>query len=327
MARNEEAPRAFVKRVRTLMEGAYATSTINGYEAAFLRLVNWCEREGLPALSLADEDLARYITEYGEAVAPKTVKLALTGIGAVLRLGGAEDFTDGPEVKLAWRRLARAKGLAAQQAVPLTRVVLRALLATCGNDVRGQRDRALLLLGYYSLCRGTELCRFTFADLEPLPGGRYAIHLAFSKTDQEGHGRRVPLPESVYRALCRWQETVGDERWILRPVRNGRIGNAPMTAQAVGRVLQHLQARAGIQLPRLLTSHSFRIGAAIDLLNDGVPLEQIMLRGGWRSSSSAMLYLKQWQLAQDFETHTVEVATEEELTAPKARRFRRAPDW
>ena len=41
-----------------------------------------------------------------------------------------------------------------------------------------------------------------------------------------------------------------------------------------------------------LSGHSFRVGAALDLLEQGEPLERIMLRGGWQTESTAMKYLK-----------------------------------
>jgi len=43
-----------------------------------------------------------------------------------------------------------------------------------------------------------------------------------------------------------------------------------------------------------LSGHSFRVGAALDLLNKNTPLEKIMLRGGWRSEASAMRYPQSW---------------------------------
>ncbi len=43
-----------------------------------------------------------------------------------------------------------------------------------------------------------------------------------------------------------------------------------------------------------LSGHSFRVSAAIDLLNKKIPLEKIMLRGGWKSETSAMRYLQSW---------------------------------
>ena len=45
-----------------------------------------------------------------------------------------------------------------------------------------------------------------------------------------------------------------------------------------------------------LSGHSFRVGAALDLLEQGEPLEKIMLRGGWRTDSTAMKYLRNWAL-------------------------------
>jgi hypothetical protein len=46
-----------------------------------------------------------------------------------------------------------------------------------------------------------------------------------------------------------------------------------------------------------LSGHSFRVGAALDLLNKNIPLEKIMLRGGWKSEASAMRYLQGWIIA------------------------------
>jgi len=43
-----------------------------------------------------------------------------------------------------------------------------------------------------------------------------------------------------------------------------------------------------------LSGHSFRVGAAEDLVDKGVPLEKIMLRGGWKSENTALRYLRNW---------------------------------
>ncbi len=43
-----------------------------------------------------------------------------------------------------------------------------------------------------------------------------------------------------------------------------------------------------------LSGHYFRVGAALDLLEQGEPLERIMLRGGWQVDSTGMSYLRNW---------------------------------
>ena len=41
-----------------------------------------------------------------------------------------------------------------------------------------------------------------------------------------------------------------------------------------------------------LSGHSFRVGAALDLLDKGVPFEKIMLRCRWKSENTALRYLR-----------------------------------
>jgi hypothetical protein len=76
----------------------------------------------------------------------------------------------------------------------------------------------------------------------------------------------------------------------------GDIGTAFSTASLNGR-LQQLQAQAGLDLVGNLSGHSFRVGAALDLLEQGESLENIMLRGGWQSESTVIRYLRAWQAA------------------------------
>jgi len=37
------------------------------------------------------------------------------------------------------------------------------------------------------------------------------------------------------------------------------------------------------------------VGAAVDLLDQGLSIEQIMLKGGWKSETTALRYLRNWQ--------------------------------
>ena len=43
-----------------------------------------------------------------------------------------------------------------------------------------------------------------------------------------------------------------------------------------------------------LLGNSFRVGAALELLDKNILLEKIILRSGWKSEASAMRYLRNW---------------------------------
>ena len=64
---------------------------------------------------------------------------------------------------------------------------------------------------------------------------------------------------------------------------------------STNRRLRELQAQAGLDLGGTLSGHSFRVGAALDLLEQGETLEKIMLRGGWQAESTVIQYLRAWQ--------------------------------
>jgi len=88
---------------------------------------------------------------------------------------------------------------------------------------------------------------------------------------------------------------VGCDGYILRSInKHGHIGDSlnPASISTILKTLQEGLKTGSYKQP--LNGHSFRVGAALDLLEQGEPLEKIMLRGGWQSDSTAMKYLRNW---------------------------------
>jgi hypothetical protein len=71
-------------------------------------------------------------------------------------------------------------------------------------------------------------------------------------------------------------------------------GTTDNTPASINHILKSLQKQAGLNQTGGLSGHSFRVSAAIDLLNKNILLEKIMLRGGWKSEARAMRYLRNW---------------------------------
>ena len=143
--------------------------------------------------------------------------------------------------------------------------------------------------------RRSELCNFTFEDLTRVPGRGQAIRLVRSKTDQEGASKLIPISAPLHSLLTEWQDKYQLEGVILRSVdRHGNIGDK-LNSGSIGAILNRLKASLGSEINNCrFSGHSFRVGAAIDLLEAGASLETIMLRGGWRSQDNAMNYLRGW---------------------------------
>jgi integrase len=82
--------------------------------------------------------------------------------------------------------------------------------------------------------------------------------------------------------------------YILRSFKKNLSTKFSLTPASINHILKSLQKQAELNQIGKLSGHSFRVGAALDLLNKNIPLEKIMLRGGWKSETSTMRYLQSW---------------------------------
>ena len=140
------------------------------------------------------------------------------------------------------------------------------------------------------------VCRFRFEDVQVMKNNHYGIILRQSKTDQLGIGKMIPISIELYRLIQRWSLKINqDKGFILRSFKKDLSLNESLNPASLNHILKSLQKRANLNSIGELSGHSFRVGAALDLLERGISLERIMLRGGWKSDSSAMRYLRNWE--------------------------------
>lgn len=277
-------------------DGAFAQNTLRAYRADFNHFSDWCKKNKVKLKKTTGEDWKHYIEHCASHLSTATVRRRINSLGTVHRLAGLQEHTRHPEVILALKRMHRQKGRAQKQAVPLTKDILKQLLAVCEDDLRGQRNRVLLTLGYETMRRRSELCAFRFENIQTLPNGKKAILMERSKTDQYGNGKLIPITEDLYQLLSDWGEYSGGKGPIIRGInRHGVLKTNAMCPANVSLILKKLQTKAKLECEELLSGHSFRVGRALDLLIEGEPLEKIMLRGGWQMESTAMKYLRAWQ--------------------------------
>jgi site-specific recombinase XerD len=276
-------------------DGAFAKNTIRAYRSDFAQYQNWCLQNNLDPIPATAETMANYVDYLSETNKSATIRRRINSLGTVLKLSKNFDPTKQPEVILALKRMHRKIGRAQDQATPLTKTLLKQLLNNCNNSIMGIRNQVLLRLGYETMRRRSELCAFKFEDVSQVLNGKPIIRLNFSKTDQFGTGKVIPISEELLNLLGKWKEIVGDEGYILRSInKHGHIGHSlnPASISTILKTLQEGLKSGTNQQP--LSGHSFRVGAALDLLEQGEPLEKIMLRGGWQTDSTAMKYLRNW---------------------------------
>ena len=278
-------------------DGAFAENTIRAYRSDFIQYQTWCSHNKLKPIPASADAMAIYVDYLSNISKSATIRRRINSLGTILKLSKNYDPTKEPEVVLALKRMHRKIGRAQDQAAPLTKTLLNQLLDSCENSQRGIRNQVLLRMGYETMRRRSELCSFRFEDITNAPNGKPIIKLNFSKTDQYGAGKVLPISVYLATLLQKWRAIVGIEGYILRSInRHGHIESS-LNPASVSTILKNLQNNLNMPTTaQPLSGHSFRVGAALDLLEQGETIEKIMLRGGWQTDSTAMRYLRNWSI-------------------------------
>lgn len=193
------------------------------------------------------------------------------------------------------------------QGVPGLRLPsLKRMFEVCDVSTNaGARDRAVLSLGWAMMARRSELAGLDVRDVELTEDG-VKVHVRWSKTDQVGVGRTVPIswkPElgELCPVVCvtRWSEVLGQlgivDGGFFRGVdRHDRINGQPgwagpnsvrMDPMAVELIIARAAVRASVPDAAKLRGHSLRRGGATDFYEAGADILAIARQGGWGERS------------------------------------------
>ncbi len=292
-------PNTSINLLLKKLEGAYADNTIRAYRSDFEVFANWCEKEGLSALPSVPDTVVCFISFDMTQSSSATIRRRMASISRIHKLARLSDPTTDEDVFLAMKRMHRQKGRFQKQAYPLTVEVIDKLIAVTDDTLKGYRDRSLLRLAYDSMRRRSELCSFQWQDLEITQGGAGILLLRFSKTDQEGFGKRIPLSKETVSALLEWKVKADLATGkILRGFRFHDQLSEELHPSHISKILKRLAKTAHLEpsIVQSISGHSARVGRAQDLLKDGKSLPQIMTLGGWRSTEIVMRYIENCDL-------------------------------
>ena len=187
----------FKRRLGQFHSGGYTTQhattgrpqsahTRRAYVADWQAFATWCAAAGQPALPATPDAVAGHLTSLAGRLGPSGLRRRLAAIADRHRRGGHPWDPAEPTIRATLRRLAAGPVAPARPAAVLDEAALRPLLASCGEDLAGRRDRALFLLAQATALRRAALValdreqlRFTAAGVV-LEMGQDALELARS---------------------------------------------------------------------------------------------------------------------------------------------------
>src|SRR5262245_55665049 len=157
---------ATAERARDYRAKAKAANTIAAYRSDWNDFTTWCRTRGLEALPSEPATIALYITDLAERCKPSTITRRLATISQAHQQAGHLTPTSAPLVRDVLQGIKREKGKAPAAKAAAVTTIIRAMVGTLDDNLKGTRDRALILLGFAGAFRRSELVGLTVATVQ-----------------------------------------------------------------------------------------------------------------------------------------------------------------
>lgn len=288
---------------------ARAETTTRAYEADWADFARYCIQSRRASLPAAPETVGAYLAERATTLRPATLDRRLAAIAAHHREAGFPLDLKHPAIARVRAGIRRTLGTAPTQKEPLTSDDIRALAMAQPKTLAGNRDRALLLLGFAGAFRRAELVALTRRDLVFTSEG-LAVVVRRAKEDQEGRSQIKGIPFGSEPTTCPVQAI---KAWLLaakigdgplfRPIdRHGNLGEAPLSGDAVAAIVKRAVAAAATAegLPkaaiaervRAVAGHSLRSGFVTSAAAAGAHEWEIMRHTGHKQAETVRRYIR-----------------------------------
>ena len=229
----------------------------------------------------------------------------MSSISVTHQAAGLATPTSDIVVHSTWSGIRRTNGVAQTAKSALLTDDIWAMITTLPDTLLGKRDVCLLLLGFASALRRSELVALDVCELVETNDG-LVVTVTRSKTDQEGEGRQIGLPYGSDPTTC----PVRTHRdWIQASRSKTDRCSDPSTVTGtserhdslialVAIIVKRTAQAAGLD-PKLVAGHSLRSGMATSAARAGATEAQIMNQTGHKSLPVLRRYIRRGSLFND----------------------------
>lgn len=272
-------------------------NTRRTYRSQWQTFLVWCREHDQPSLPTTGSALVLFLTDRSREVKVSSLNVALAAITVAHRESGLTDWaaSDLPGVRVFMRGLRRQKGKPPKKKEPLRFADLVRGLPQ-GEGTKAVRDRAILLLGFFSAMRRSEIAGLELDDVKFIPQG-LRVMVRNSKTDKNAEGQTIVIPELDNKEVCPVQAL---RAWLdLRQAPSEALfvslrSGLHLPDQAIARIVKAAAKRAGFN-PRDFGAHSLRAGFATSAAEVEAEERDIMRVTRHRSERTVREYIHEGQ--------------------------------
>jgi integrase len=276
---------------KRFLNASMAESSRICYRSDWKNFLDFCGSRGFAALPSDTDTICLFLSELvslGRAVS--TIVRSLTSINKAHEIAGFPSIRN-PILRSTLKGIKRELGSMPRKMKGISYKEILDFAAHCDVSFMGVRDQAILMLGWCSALRRSELVALNIGDLEFCEQG-VILSVNRSKTDQEGTGKKIAIPYALnkfcaVKSVKNWIERLpkneqSPEKPLFRSVRNGgrrfwstEVGPR-LNDRMISLIVKKYAKLSGLS-PDKYASHSLRRGLATEAGARRIP-ERIIAR-------------------------------------------------
>ena len=295
------------ERTMSNIQHSVSANTKKSYQSDLRHFKTWLDdSDRVFSLPVPAGVIADYISDLDEQdFSIATIERRLNAISWMHRVNDANEVhTTDRLVSLTMQGMKRKRAeqgrkTTSQSKQPLMLEELKAVVSLIDTtELSGLRDKAMLLVGFASALRRSELVALTVEDIT-VTGQGADIKIRKSKTDQTGQGQSVSIMRGSpdlcpVRALVNWYESAGITGGpvFLRFTPNGCLYPAAVSGRTYADTIKKYCKLAGLNAARY-SGHSSRSGMLTSAAERGCDLIPLAQHARHKTTNQTMHYIKQ----------------------------------
>ena len=271
-----------------------SVNTIRAYKSDFNHFIEFCKKNSFKSLPTEPKVVSFYLTHLSGSSKVSTLKRRLASISVVHKLKGYYIDIKHPLIIENLMGIQRKKGVFQKSKNPILINELKKIINVIEkyntNELKKNRDKALILIGFSGGFRRSELVNIDLDDIEFTKEG-LKIFIKRSKTDQSGEGMTKAIPYFKEKNFCpvtflkKWIEIANIQKGLLFDISD------KMVAILIKRYL----SEAGFDSKKY-SGHSLRSGFATVAADSGADEKSIMNMTGHKTTQMVRRYIKESNL-------------------------------
>jgi site-specific recombinase XerD len=269
-------------------------NTIRAYKSDFNHFIEFCKKNSFKSLPAEPKVVSFYLTHLSGISKVSTLKRRLASISVIHKLKGRYIDIKHPLIIENLMGIQRKKGVFQKSKNPILinelKEIINVIEKNNTNELKKNRDKALILIGFSGGFRRSELVNIDLEDIEFTKEG-LKIFIKRSKTDQSGEGMTKAIPYFKEKSFC---PVIFLKNWIeVSNIKKGLLFN--ISDKMVAILIKRYLSKAGFDSKKY-SGHSLRSGFATVAADFGADEKSIMNMTGHKTTQMVRRYIKEANL-------------------------------